>query len=263
MQRTTECVFIDWNPSEDFWFNEQGFEERGDCIIIDSNFYDNIRNLTEKQLRDLKEAKRKAEAEEARGQRGYWWNWWQVYGLGKKGRLEGVIFNNWKTCKEIPNDEDFFHMWCIDWGGADPTTYTELWFSNDDRLFIKEHIYQSEIRNSKLIDYILETNQHNDFVICDSARKDKIYELQISNINADKCRKYPGVKLDNIDSMQEFIIFITENSKNAINEFTKYKRIYDEKAGRFLEQPEDGNDHIIDAVGYAVEWYRRMIRPLK
>ena len=34
MQRTKEAVFIDWNPTEDFWFDAQGFRERKDCKVI-------------------------------------------------------------------------------------------------------------------------------------------------------------------------------------------------------------------------------------
>lgn len=262
MMRTTEAVFLDWNPSEDFWFDEQGYAERETCKIIKSNFYDNFQNLSQRQLAELQEARRKAMEEDRRGQRGYWWNYWQVYGLGNKGTLEGVIFHNWELFSDLPMDEDFFHMWCIDWGGADPTTLTELWFGDDNRLFVKNHIYQSEIRNSKLIDYIHEVNTRNEFIICDSARRDKIFELQMSGINADKCKKYPGVKLDNIDSMQEFLIFVHKDSRHAISEFSKYKRVKDEKTGKFLETPEDDNDHIIDAIGYAVEWYRRNVKPL-
>ena len=84
----------------------------------------------------------------------------------------------------------------------------------------------------------------------------------MSGINAQKCRKYPGVKLDNIDSMQEFNIFVHEDSKDAIYEFENYKRVQDKITGKFLDEPEDKNDHIIDPTGYGIEFYRRSIKPL-
>lgn len=258
MQRTREAIFADWNPSEDFWCEEQGFETREDCKIIHSTFYDNIQNLTAGQLSDLKEARRKAMEEEAAG-RGYWWNWWQVYGLGLKGQLEGVIFKNWREYSELP--DGLFRLWVIDWGGHDPTTLTELNFDSDNlALYVKEHIYQPQILNSKLIEY-LHKCQSNDMVICDSARKDKIFELQMAGIKAIGATKGEGSVIDGIERMMEWSIFIHRDSKNAQKEFGTYKWIKDEATGKFLNVPEDMNNHIIDGVRYGVRFYKKMVRP--
>ena len=262
MQRTTETIFIDWNPSEDFWFDAEGYAERDDCIVIDSTFLDNIQNLTEGQIADLYAAKQKATAEDKAGKRGYWWNWWQVYGLGLKGQLEGVIFQNWTTYNVLP-ECDLYRVWAIDWGGSDPTTLSELHFDGyENRLYIKEHIYQPQILNSKLIEYIHEKNPNNDPVIYDSARKDKGFELQMAGINAQGATKGAGSIVDGIERLQEFEIFIHSESANAIDEFSKYKRVQDPKTGNYLDTPEDKNNHIIDAVRYGARFYRRYIKPL-
>ncbi len=260
MQRTTEAIFLDWNPSEEFWFDTEKFIERDDCIVIDSTFFDNIQNLTEGQLRDLHIAKTKADAEDKAGKRGYWWNWWQVYGLGLKGQLEGVIFQNWITYSVLP-ECDLYKIFVIDWGGSDPTTLSELNFDGENnRLYIKEHIYQPQILNSKLIKYI--QGLGNPIVIADSARKDKIFELQMAGINALGATKGEGSIIDGIERLQEFSIFIHENSTNAIDEFEKYKRVQDKITGKYLDVPEDKNNHVIDAVRYGARFYRRSIKPL-
>lgn len=268
MIRTTECIFLDWNPSEDFWFDTEGFAERPDVKIIDSTFYDNINqatgkwNLSDGQLFELKQAKKKAEAEDKAGTRGYWWNWWQVYGLGKKGQLEGVIFPRWDTYINLP-DADLVRLWAIDWGGTDPTTLIEINYDGDsNRMFIKEHIYRPDILNSKLIEYMQTVNNRNEPVVCDSARKDKIFELQMAGINAFGATKGEGSIIDGIDRMHEFSIFIHESSNNVQNEFRKYKRIQDPVTGKFLDLPEDKNNHAIDAIRYATRFYRKSIRPL-
>jgi phage terminase large subunit len=260
MQRTREVIFADWNPSEDFWCEEQGFETRPDCKIITSTFYDNIQNLTPGQLQDLKEARRKAMDEDKRGARGYWWNWWQVYGLGKKGQLEGVIFKNWSTYETLPA-ADLFRMWVIDWGGHDPTTLTELNFDGkNNAIYIREHIYQPQILNTKLIEYLHE-HAAGDLVVCDSARKDKIFELQAAGIKAIGATKGEGSKIDGIERIQEFTIFIHKDSENAKKEFGTHKWIKDETTGKFMNYPEDGNDHIIDPVSYGVRFYRKSVKP--
>jgi phage terminase large subunit len=260
--RTNECVFLDWNPSEEFWFDTEGFASRPDCKVIDSTFYDNIQNLSEGQLTELKIARSKALDEDRKGKRGYWWNWWQVYGLGLPGQLEGVIFHNWQEYSRLP-DCDLYRIWVIDWGGNDPTTFAELNFDgNNNTMYIKEHIYQPQVLNSKLIDYIQKVNPKNEPVVCDSARKDKIYELQMAGINAFGATKGEGSIVDGIERLQEFSIFIHEDSQNAKNEFRKYKRVQDPATGKYLDIPEDTNNHIIDPCRYGARFYRRSVRPL-
>lgn len=261
IMRTTEVVFLDWNPAEEFWFHEQGIQDRKDCRIIHSTFFDNIQNLTQGQLEEFRIGRTRALAEDKAGKRGYWWNWWQVYGLGLPGQLEGVIFQNWKEYSML-RDVELFRMWVIDWGGNDPTTLTELNIDgHNNKLYIKEHIYQPQILNSKLIDYINEHNQENDFVICDSARKDKIYELQMAQINAYGSTKGEGSIIDGIERMMEFDIFVHESSENAKNEFNKYKWAKDKITGKNLNVPEDDYNHIIDGVRYGLRFYKKNIKP--
>jgi phage terminase large subunit len=261
MQRTKEAIFLDWNPANDFWFDEQEFEKRKDCIVITSTFYDNIKNLTPGQLSDLKEARRKAIDEDSRGIRGYWWNWWQVYGLGQRGQLEGVIFQNWKLYEDLP-EGDYYKLFAVDWGGNDPTVLVELNFK-DSEVYVREHIYQAQILNSKLIEILGVLNQQNCPVICDSARKDKIYELQMAGINAFGSTKGEGSVIEGIERMMELNIHIHKDSANTTKEFNSYKWVKDETTGKTLNEPEDANNHSIDSIRYGVRFYRRNIRPLK
>jgi len=263
IQRTTETIFLDWNPSEEFWFYTEDFESRDDCTLIHSNFYDNIENLTEGQLTELKEARKKALDEERRGQKSYWWNYWQVYGLGKKGVLEGVIFNNWQNYNMLPLDVELVRLFVIDWGGNDPTTLTEINIDGENnRLYIRQHIYQPQILNSKLIKKIKEVNIDDNLIICDSARKDKIFELQQAGLRALGATKGEGSIIDGIDKMQEFLIFVYSHSKDAIREFSTYKWVVDKKTNKSTNIPEDKNNHIIDAVRYGVRFYRKNIKPV-
>jgi phage terminase large subunit len=267
MQRTRLAIFLDWNPSEEFWWEIEEYNKRANAIEIHSTFLDNVNpitkkfNLTDGQLEELKEAKRKAYEEEKRGIRGYWWNWWQVYGKGIPGMLEGVIFQNWqKWDGNLPEEIEFYKVFAIDWGGNDPTTLTEINFDGDNlRMYVTEHIYQPQILNSELIKKIYELNPDNNPVICDSARKDKIYELQQAEINALGATKGEGSIIDGIERMQEFIIFVC--GENVQREFRTYKWARDKKTDKTLNEPEDMNNHCIDGIRYGTRWYRKTIRP--
>lgn len=265
MIRTEEVTFLDWNPSEEFWFDEHNYEEMSNVKVIHSTFLKNINpltgksNLSETQLQNFLIAKQKHDKELASGKFGFWYNWWRVYGLGLKGRLEGVIFPDWQEYDELP-DCDLYTLYGIDWGGNDPTTLTECNFDGENnRLYVKEHIYQPQILNSKLIDYCLALGDV--MFICDSARKDKIFELQMAGINAMGCTKGEGSILDGIERMKEFDIFVHKDSKNAQNEFNSYKWAVDKQTGKSLNVPEDANNHAIDGIRYATRFYRRAIRP--
>jgi len=48
----------------------------------------------------------------------------------------------------------------------------------------------------------------------------------------------------------------------AIDEFKKYKWLTDPITDKPLNHPEDANNHVIDPTGYAIEFYRRNIKPL-
>jgi len=108
----------------------------------------------------------------------------------------------------------------------------------------------------------LRINQNNRPVICDSARKDKIFELQMSGINAIGSTKGEGSILDGIERMQEFSIFVHKNSENVKREFKTYRWAEDKVTGKALNEPEDTNNHAIDSCRYSIRFYRRNIKPL-
>lgn len=261
MQRTKETIFLDWNPSEEFWFDTEGYEDKNDTAVIISTFKDNIQNLTEGQLDDLKDARRKAYREKLRGIEGYWSNWWRVYGEGKKGMLEGVIFNNWEVYSDPNMDRNKRKLFGIDWGGHDPTTFIEVNIDEGHKcIFVKELYYKPQILNTKLIQLILKVNPSNLPVIYDSARKDKGFELKMAGIEAHGATKGEGSIIDGIETIQEYQVFIWHESLNVIYEFGNYKWAVDRITGKSLNEPEHKNNHSIDPLRYVMRFFLRNYR---
>jgi phage terminase large subunit len=88
--RTSEHIFLDWNPSEEFWFYTEVLGKRDDVDHIIVTFEDN---------EGLPDSIRNAILQR-RGNR----NWFRVYGLGLLGELEGRIYTGWEIIDAVPED---------------------------------------------------------------------------------------------------------------------------------------------------------------
>ena len=102
---------------------------------------------------------------------------------------------------------------------------------------------------------ITEAEMQNALITADSAEQRLIAELKAKGIN----RITPSVKgagsiNAGIDFMKQFKIYIHPSCVKTIEEFDTY--IYkQDKDGKWLNEPIDANNHIIDAIRYALERY--------
>ena len=234
LMRTTDRVFIDYNPSQVFWLTEQGINTRENATTIHSTFLDNLENLSESQLTEFKEMKRKHDEEEMNGIKGYWFNKWRVYGLGEEGIIEGMIFNNW-SIGEFPSH--LTSIFGIDWGVRDPFTLTEV-AKNGNNLHVRQKVYKSGLTPNEVVDLIKAHVPKNALIIADNADTSMIMHCRNSGINIMPCLSKDKVvvgifHLSNYDN-----IIITPESTDIINEFKNY--IWLDKAG---EVPIDKFNH--------------------
>ena len=86
--RTTETIFMDWNPDAEFWYEINGLKDKESTVEIHSTYLDNP-YLSPQQIEEIESNKGDAA-------------WWKVYGLGEVGRPQGVIFDRWETVDEVP-----------------------------------------------------------------------------------------------------------------------------------------------------------------
>ena len=61
--------------------------------------------------------------------------------------------------------------------------------------------------------------------------------------------KWSGSIIDGIDVLNGINVYYTSTSKNIENEQNEYSRKVD-RYGKVLEQPEDENNHLMDAIRY-------------
>ena len=235
--RTKKGVYLDWNPVNEFWFHSE-LQNDSDVDFITVTYQDN-EACPESALNFILKAKEKAKTSS------YWQNWYDVYGLGKIGNLEGVIFNNWKTIDTIP-DEARLIGYGLDFGYTnDPTAIVEVYKYNDQRI-LNEICYNKGLSNSQIAKYITTKLP----CYCDSAEPKSIAELRMYGINAYGVTKGADSINFGIQIMQEESYLVTTKSLNLINELRKYAWDKDKKTGAKLNKPIDSWNHIIDSTRY-------------
>lgn len=235
--RTSEEVWLDFNPSNEFWVHtEIGESEDTDWLTL--TYIDN-EALSTSIVKEIEKARDKAKTSY------YWENWWNVYGLGKLGRLEGVVFNNYTLIDSIPQDARLLG-YGIDFGYTnDPTGIIEVYTYNGQRI-VNEICYAKGLSNSQIAKYINTKLP----AYCDSAEPKSIDELRLYGVNARAVTKGRDSVNYGIQIMQGQDYLITKTSTNLISELRKYAWDKDKRTGAILNTPIDNFNHAIDAFRY-------------
>lgn len=247
--RTREEVWLDYNPSHEFWIHEE-LRDDPDAEELILTYKDN-EALAESIVREIEKARGKAYYDpegdifdKKNVKSAYWDNWWRVYGLGMLGSLEGVIFSNWKIIKEVPAEAEKIGTG-LDFGYTnDPTAAVDVYRYNGKRI-LDEICYQTKLLNSDIAK-ILDTSV---MTYADSAEPKSIKEIEVCGGNIQPTVKGPDSIVYGIQLMQQQEYQVTQRSTNLIKELRNYCWDTD-KAGKALNKPIDAFNHAIDAVRY-------------
>lgn len=235
--RTKEFVFIDWNPTNEFWFYTDVLKVRNDVDHIILTYKDN-EALSDEIVNSI---------EQRIGRKG----WWQVYGLGQLGEVEGKIYKDWTIIDEIP-PEARLERRGLDYGYTnDPTAIVDVYKWNGAFIF-DEVTYQKGLSNKQIADILLNQDNNTVLVIPDSAEPKSNDELVMYGINLLPASKGQGSVNHGIQVLQSQRIFVTKRSINIIREYRNYLWETD-RDGKILNVPEGGFDHAMDAARYAME----------
>lgn len=234
--RTSKIIWLDWNPSSEFWFYTQLLPMRPDDVDFITLTYKDNEALNETMVREI-ESHMNDKA------------WWQVYGLGQLGEIETRIYKSWKVdLDEIPF-EARLERYGLDFGYSnDPTAIIGVYFYNGGYI-LDEVIYQKGLLNKPISDVLM--NQPKALVIADSAEPKSIDEIRLNGITILPAQKGPGSINRGIGYVQQQKISVTKRSVNLIKEYRNYVWMTD-KDGTILNEPLDVNNHAMDAIRYAI-----------
>jgi phage terminase large subunit len=245
MQRCSGFAILDYNPSYDEHWIYDRLCKRSETAYIHSTMLDNplIPDNAKKTILSYEPTSENI----ASGTADKWK--WEVYGLGRRATLEGLIFPNREICKEIPHwvKTEGYGM---DFGYSNDVTAIVHCGVFDKNLYIDELCYKTHMLSSDIINELKGFRKMK--IISESADPRLIDEIALSGFYIVPVIKNDGSVKAGIDAMQGYKLFITERSVNAIREFRNYTWQFDEKAGKFINIPVKGNDHCIDASRYWV-----------
>jgi phage terminase large subunit len=238
--RTKEYIYLDWNPTVEFYFYDQILGKRDDVDHLIITYQDN-EALDPSIVRSI---------EQRKGNKA----WWQVYGLGQLGEVETRIYTGWKIIDDIPH-EARLQRYGLDFGYSnDPAAIVAIYYFNGGYIW-DEIAYQKGLSNKNLADILL--NQTKALIIADSAEPKSIDEIISYKLTVLPANKGPGSVLHGINKVQEQQISVTKRSLNIIKEYRNYVWITD-KDGRIINEPIDINNHAMDAGRYAMETLREL-----
>ena len=234
--RTRKEVYLDFNPSNEFWVHKE-LKDESDSDFLILTYKDN-EALDQSIIDQIEKNKEKAKTSS------YWANWWKVYGEGQLGMLEGVVFSNWKTIDTIPKEAKLLGIG-LDFGYTnDPTAIIEIYNYNGQRI-VNELVYQTGLLNSDIARML---PKHVP-VYADSSEPKSIDEIKRFGVTIKGVTKGKDSINYGIDVIQRNEYLVTSNSSNLIKELRAY--VWDtDKQGNRLNKPIDFNNHAIDAFRY-------------
>lgn len=241
--RTRGIIFLDYNPASLFWAIEK-VEPRKTTITLHSTYKDND-FLSPEQVEEIEENKNDEQ-------------WWRVYGEGKIGQLDGVIYafeqiDSLPTGVEASSLKECYGM---DFGFTnDPTAIVHILADTGRKiLYVQEVCYRTRMTNPDIAEVLKGQGvSKSTEIYADCAEPKSIAEIRGKGLKVIACDKDAPVKSDKlkfqIQWMQGWRIFVTKDSLNLISELRNYVWAKDAD-GNPTNTPIDKYNHALDALRY-------------
>jgi len=235
--RTKEFIFLDWNPTNEFWFYTEILGKRDDVDHIILTYKDNEacppEIVTSIEMRKNRPG------------------WWKVYGEGQLGEVEGRIYTGWVTIDELPHEARLERRW-LDFGYTnDQSAIGEVYYYNGGWI-LNENLYRKGMSNKQLADYLNSLPKPQTVIIADSAEPKSIDELRSFGLNVLPCEKGKDSVIHGIQLVQDQPISVTRNSFNILKEYRNYLFLVDKNGKILNEEDPTCDNHHMAGIRYAL-----------
>jgi len=250
--RTRLLTIVDWNPVREFWVHEyesgneivKGWLHEPTSAYIHSTYLDAISVLPPEVIANIESNKKDP-------------NWWNVYGLGKMGKVTGLVYPSFGQVDILPIGDYFYGL---DWGfSGDPAVLTKHIVIKDN-LYSQELIYEKGMTNQDIGDRLDELGviRNQDEIWADSAEPKSIEEVYNHKANEGKLHfnikgtpKGPGSVKTGHKRVMDYNQFWTKDSVNCIKEQRNFRYIPD-KNGKLTDKTTHAFSHGMDSRRYAI-----------
>lgn len=231
------------------WYNLQPAPKEGyyqaipkqdpQLLSIHSTYLDNLQNIHKSSL-ETWSGYEKTDPE-------YYYT--IIQGLISEG-VRGRIYKHFQAVKEMPNEYPKFYG--LDWGWNDPVALVEC-ENHNKKIWLKELVYKSGITNEELSNMMADLGiSRTAPIYADSAEPKDIEQMKRLGWNVKPSVKGNDSVRNGIKFLQQHEVFVTENSLNLWKESENYRWRLDQYK-KPTEEPEDKDNHLMDAIRYAMD----------
>jgi len=234
---------LTFNPiSELHWLKRSFFDVgRPDSFTLKTTFKDN-KFLDDKYISTLKELEQQD------------YQYYRIYALGDWGSIGNVIYSNWEKADLSEVKQSFDNIYNgLDWGFADdPTAYIRVHLDEKKKTI---YIFNEFTKRGLHIDDIADELKRivkDEYVTCDSSEPRSVADLKRHGVKALAAKKGAGSIEHGVKWLQGHKIIVDESCTETIKELATYKWKED-KDGNVIAKPVDKDNHLLDALRYALE----------
>lgn len=184
---------------------------------------------------------------------------WNVYGLGKRDVVVGLVFPDWEEVPMFPADLRNVCMG-MDFGYSNDPTTLVLKGEDGANLYAQELLYMkglTTLENPALSERLSVEGELKRLKVSKGMRiwadcedPKAIGDLKGKGWNVEAVRKGPGSVKAGIDVMRRYKIKVVAGSDNLKKELGLYKWALDPN-GRATNTPLKGHDHCVDSLRYS------------
>ena len=234
--RTKIFTFLDWNPVSEFWAHEN-LIGKPENKYIHSTYADCSWVLPPKVITNIESNKNDP-------------NWWNVYGLGRIGKVEGLVYPYFEV-QPLPEHGDV--VYGLDFGFAGDEAALTKNVLTPNEVHSQQKIYSRNLTNQDLSVQFekIGLKKHFDEIFADSAEPKSIEELVRLGWNVKPCIKGEGSVEFGHQKLRQLKQFWTSDSLDGIKEQRNFRYIAD-KDGKLTEKTTHQFSHLMDSRRYAV-----------
>lgn len=246
--KQTTLTFNPWD--EGHWLKRRFFDQkRADTLAITTNYLCN--EFLDETDRALYEEMRRRRPRQ-----------YAVAGLGEWGRSAGLIFENWRVedfDSASLRGEEYRHVFGLDYGYTnDPTAFIAAAEQDGEpkRLYIYDEHYARRMLNTDIANMLKQKGYAKERIRADSSEPKSNEDLRRLGITRLRpAQKGPHSVNAGIARLQEYDMVVHPRCVHTVKELSSYAWEPSPGGGsdRFSNRPQDSENHLMDALRYAME----------